>query len=70
MFLFSLITVGVIESQTLKIKRKDSSSLCSVALTTVVPIIAVNVTFLAHIGFGYDLTPAEVRFLTLIRDLR
>ncbi len=32
----------------------------SVALTPVVPIIAVIVTFLAHIGFGYDLTPAQV----------
>lgn len=32
----------------------------SVALTPVVPIIAVIVTFLAHIGFGYDLSPAEV----------
>ncbi|XP_046652903.1 ATP-binding cassette sub-family C member 5-like [Daphnia pulicaria] len=31
----------------------------SVALTPVVPIIAVIVTFLAHIGFGYDLSPAE-----------
>lgn len=32
----------------------------SVALTPVVPVIAVIVTFLAHIGFGYDLTPVEV----------
>ncbi|EFX63846.1 ABC protein, subfamily ABCC, partial [Daphnia pulex] len=31
----------------------------SVALTPIVPIIAVIVTFLAHIGFGYDLSPAE-----------
>ena len=32
----------------------------SVALTPVVPIIAVIVTFLAHIASGHDLTPAEV----------
>ena len=37
----------------------------SVALTPVVPIIAVIVTFLAHIGFGYDLSPAEVCLLFL-----
>jgi ATP-binding cassette subfamily C (CFTR/MRP) protein 5 len=32
----------------------------SVALTPVVPIIAVIITFLAHIASGHDLTPAEV----------
>lgn len=40
----------------------------SVALTPVVPVIAVIVTFLAHIGFGYDLTPVEVcPFFLLLR---
>ena len=33
----------------------------SVALTPVVPVVAVIVTFLVHIGLGYDLSPAEVR---------
>ncbi|KAI9560845.1 ABC protein [Daphnia sinensis] len=50
-----------------KIREKEKSFLestayvqsASVALTPVVPIIAVIVTFLAHIGFGYDLSPAE-----------
>ena len=35
----------------------------SVALTPVVPILAVIVTFLVHIGLGYELSPAEVREL-------
>ena len=34
----------------------------SYALTLVVPIIAVIVTFLIHIGFGFELSPAEVYF--------
>lgn len=32
----------------------------SVALTPVIPILAVIVTFLIHIEFGYDLSPIEV----------
>ena len=32
----------------------------SVALTPVIPIMAVIVTFLIHIEFGYDLSPIEV----------
>lgn len=32
----------------------------SIALTPVVPVIAVMVTFLTHIAAGYDLHPADV----------
>lgn len=32
----------------------------SIALTPVVPVVAVIATFLIHIAFGYDLSPAEV----------
>ena len=32
----------------------------SVALTPVVPVLSVIVTFLVHISLGYELSPAEV----------
>lgn len=32
----------------------------SYALTPAVPFIAVIVTFLIHLGFGYELSPVEV----------
>ena len=33
----------------------------SCALTPVVPVMAVIVTFLTHIGLGHDLSPAQVK---------
>jgi len=38
----------------------------SYALTPAVPFIAVIVTFLIHIGFGNELSPAEVFYWELI----
>ncbi len=37
----------------------------SVALTPVVPVLSVIVTFLVHISLGYELSPAEVRKLIM-----
>ena len=53
---------------TIDIREKERSVLemaayvqsINIALTPVIPTIAVIVTFLVHIGLGYDLSPAEV----------
>lgn len=67
-------TLSVFDSPLKAIRAKEKSYLsstayvqsASVAITPVVPIIAVIVTFLAHIGFGYDLSPAEVSLNCLL----
>ena len=56
---------------TIDIREKERSVLemaayvqsINIALTPVIPTIAVIVTFLVHIGLGYELSPAEVREL-------
>ena len=60
------IVVDMRTKERILLEKTAYTQSLSVALTPVVPIIAVIVTFIAHIATGHELTPAEVNILSIL----
>jgi len=66
---FSRTIAGIREKEKKLLERSAYLQSLSFALTPIIPVIAIIVTFLAHVASGYNLTTAEVSNHQLFQSL-